>query len=347
MSRVLEATGLEIGYSLPGGVETRVAQMESIAVEGGEMVCLLGPNGVGKSTLLRTLAGLQRPLAGSLRLLGGDFEALGALERARRVAVVLTDPVDAGALVARDLVALGRHPYTGWLGRLSPTDRGRVDEALAAVGATHLAGKELRSMSDGERQRVLIARALAQDPRLMVLDEPTAFLDLPSRIQVTGLLHRVVAETGIAVVLATHHLELALEYADRVWLLDREGRLAAGAPEDVALGGLLERTFASEGVVFDPHDGSFRLEHAAGDGLPVTLEASGLVGEWTERALRRAGYAVARGATGAMMRVTASGEPGFATWELEADGVRTSCGSLLELVAALRAASQRTSARSA
>ncbi len=156
---------------------------------------------------------------------------------------MLTEPIDAGALTARELVGLGRYPFTDWLGRLTAADRERIEAAIAAVGADAIADRPVRSLSDGERQRVLIARALAQEPRLVILDEPTAYLDLPRRIETLGLLRRLVRENGVSVLLSTHHLDLALSHADRVWLLPLGGPLAIGAPEDVALSGALERTF--------------------------------------------------------------------------------------------------------
>jgi iron complex transport system ATP-binding protein len=336
VSAVLEARELAIGYRRPGSAEVQVACIDSLQVGAGELVCLLGPNGAGKSTLLRTLAGLQRPLAGEVLLLGDELGSLTARQLARRVSVVLTEAVDAGALSARELVALGRHPHTGWLGRLGEEDEVRVDEALEAVGATHLASKELRSTSDGERQRVLIARALAQSPRLMILDEPTAFLDLPSRVLVMGLLADLVSATGISVLLATHHLEMALEYADRLWLLDRRGSLAGGAPEDVALSGLLEQTFASDGVAFDVRDGSFRLERSDREGPTIGVQGQGRVADWTARALRRVGYVALDGAASGAATVQTPAEPGQEGWRLEVAGEGCELASIGELIEALK-----------
>src|SRR5262249_11763432 len=157
----------------------------------GELACVLGPNGIGKSTLLRTLAGMQPPLRGSVEVAGSDLHTLTGTELARRLAVVLTDRVDVRGLSVRRVVELGRYAYSDWRGRLGAQDRHAVDRALDAAGACHLAERDVGRLSDGERQRVMIARALAQQPQLLVLDEPTAFLDVPSRVELMSLLRRL------------------------------------------------------------------------------------------------------------------------------------------------------------
>ena len=167
---------------------------------------------------------MQRPLAGTVEILGQDVRSRTPEWLARHLSIVLTEPIDAGALTARELVGLGRYPFTDWLGRLTEVDRARVEAAMAAVDATAIADRGVRSLSDGERQRVLIARALAQEPRLVILDEPTAYLDLPRRIETLGLLRRLVRENGISVLLSTHHLDLALSHADGCGYCPWEGR---------------------------------------------------------------------------------------------------------------------------
>jgi iron complex transport system ATP-binding protein len=335
---LVQGHALTLGYPLGGGRELRLLERADFELEAGELVCLLGPNGSGKSTLLRTIAGMQRPLQGRVDLYGHDVRTRTPEWLARHVSVVLTEPIDVGALTARELVGLGRYPYTDWLGRLTPRDRERIDAAIAAVHAESLAGHEVKSLSDGERQRVLIARALAQEPKLMILDEPTAYLDMPRRIETLGLLRRLVRSTGVAVLLSTHHLDLALDHADRVWLLPLGGPLAIGAPEDVVLSGALERTFVSERLVFDPAEGTFRL-HQEPVGLAVTVEGDGLARRWTERALRREGYVAidAPGAPGEAAPVARVRVLGPRSLELEIGGERVDCSSLHQMVSRLRA----------
>lgn len=231
------AIGYRIGRSFRPARTRTVADRLAATACRGELTVLLGPNGSGKSTLLRTLAGLQPSLAGQVLLDGQDLAGLAADELARRVAVVLTDRVDAGLLSARELAGLGRTPHLGFAGRLGARDREVVAWALAAVGAGALADRPAGELSDGERQRVLTARALAQEPSLLVLDEPTAFLDVPSRVGLVELLRRLADERDLAVLMSTHDLELALRVADRVWLLGRDHRLTSGTPEQLALSG--------------------------------------------------------------------------------------------------------------
>jgi iron complex transport system ATP-binding protein len=350
MTALVHGRSLAVGYRLadrgrgggggPGrGGELRLIDDADFELAAGELVCLLGPNGSGKSTLLRTIAGMQRPLAGAVELLGHDVRTRTPEWLARHLSIVLTEPVDAGALTARELVGLGRYPFTDWLGRLTAADRARIDAAIAAVGAEAIAEREVRSLSDGERQRVLIARALAQEPKLVILDEPTAYLDLPRRIETMGLLRRLVRESGVSVLLSTHHLDLALSHADRVWLLPLGGPLEIGAPEDLALSGALERTFVSERLVFDRGEGSFGLREEPARGS-VLLEGDGLARRWVERALRREGLAAVDAGDGEPPRAPVARvriAPDAPRYRVEIDGASFECASIGELVGRLRA----------
>jgi len=290
MKLLLETHDLAIGYSVQRGQARVVAERINLRLHAGELICLLGPNGAGKSTLLRTLAGMQRPLRGQVRLLGADLHDLEPRELARRLSVVLTERIDVGALSARAVVALGRYPHTDWTGRLTPADETVITESLAAVGATPLANRLIGELSDGERQKVLIARALAQEPHLLLLDEPTAFLDLPRRVEIMSLLHRLARETGRVILLSTHDLDLALRSADQLWLLPPGGPLRVGIPEELVLAGALQATFPSPEVTFDPYSGHFK-RRAPIHGH-VELIGEGLAAVWTGRALEREGFVV-------------------------------------------------------
>ncbi|RJK96540.1 ABC transporter ATP-binding protein [Vallicoccus soli] len=258
----------------------------SAAALRGTLTAVLGPNGSGKSTLLRTLAGLQPALGGRALLDGEDLLALPGPERARRVGVVLTERVEPGLLTARDVAALGRTPHLPWGARLRPQDDEAVGWALDAVGAAGLAGRRFAELSDGERQRVLTARALAQEPGLLLLDEPTAFLDVPARVSLLALLRRLAAERDLVVVLSTHDLELALRLADRVWLVGADGALREGSPEALALDGTLGAAFDRDGLHLDPQRGAFVLD--PGPDAPVARCADPVAA----RALARRGWRV-------------------------------------------------------
>jgi iron complex transport system ATP-binding protein len=280
---VLALRDLRIGY----GRKT-LATLPPTTVQSGEFVCLLGRNGQGKSTLLRTLGGFLAPVAGEVVLHGTPVRALRGIARARRIAVVLTERPQVGALGVMDLVEMGRQPYTGWAGVLTDDDRRIATAALAQVGGAHLAGRTVDGLSDGERQRVMIARALAQQPDLMLLDEITAFLDLPSRVTIIDMLRRIAAEQGMAIILSSHDLELSLQTADRLWLLPGQGRFVDGTPEDVALSGAVGDAFDQENLVFSLESGRFESSVAASRSIYV--EGDDVATLWLTRSLRRRGY---------------------------------------------------------
>lgn len=330
---MLRLEELAIGYRSRSG-ETVVASDIDLELHAGELVCLLGPNGAGKSTLMRTVAGMQPPLNGRILIDGEDVHAMSARDRAQRLSVVLTDRVEAGLLTAHALVGLGRYPHTGWSGKLTEHDRMVVEACIDRVGAAELTHRYVSDLSDGERQRVMMARALAQEPRMMVLDEITAFLDLPRRVETMRLLRRLARETGTAVLLSTHDLDLALRSADRVWLLPRGSALQTGAPEDLVLSGAFESAFANEGVDFDSRLGAFQVHrHELG---MVELVGSGLIRDWTARTLAREGLAVWSG-EGPPPRDRVTSPEGDEGWELSLDGQTTRHATLHALASELRA----------
>ena len=262
----------------------------NLTLPSGRFVCLIGANGAGKSTLIRTLCGMQPALAGSVHIDGRALDRLSARERAQTLSVVLTERVANSMMSGYELASLGRYPHIGWGGRLSPQDHDMVRESLAQAGASALASRLVVEMSDGERQKIMIARALAQQPRLLVLDEATAFLDLPRRIETMQLLLDLARTQRLAVLLSTHDLELALRYADTLWLIDGERQVNVGAPEDLAISGVLGRTFSAEGLCFDLERGELRVGQQGT--CAIRLEGSGIRATWAARALQRAGYEV-------------------------------------------------------
>lgn len=257
----LRLDGVTVGYRDRGRSKEVVRGIDVIA-RPGELTALIGPNGTGKSTLLRTIAGLQKGLGGAISLDGMALSRMSAAERARHQSIVLTERVAPGKLTGRELVGLGRHPHTGFNGRLTARDHEIVAESIAAVGAGPLADRDIAELSDGERQRIMTARALAQQPRLLLMDEPSAFLDAPGRVALAGLVRRIARQQDVVVVISTHEVELMLQVADRLWLLDRSGNLHDGTPEDLIGRGLLAEVFDSEDLAFDPVSGTFRLVSA-------------------------------------------------------------------------------------
>ncbi len=325
---LLETSGLAIGYARPRQPARIVAGGINAVLNGGTFVCLLGPNGAGKTTLIRTLTGMQAPLSGSVRVDGEPLTALPSRALARRMSLVLTDRVDVGMMPVATLVALGRHPYTDWAGRLRREDEEAVWRAMADTGIEELAQRPVCRLSDGERQKVMIARALAQEPRIMILDEATAFLDLPRRVELMHLLRRLAHAGGRAVLLSTHDLDLALRCADRLWLLPPGGPLREGIPEDLAMGDAFEDAFSGAGARFDKASGAFTME--VGEGASIALRADGVAGMWTYRALERAGYRVETDGK-ADVCVEALVEHGITAWRIRGrDGTFESLEALLE-----------------
>jgi len=330
---MLELEAVEIGYRSRHG-DTSVARQISLELEAGEFVCLLGPNGAGKSTLMRTIAGMQPPLAGRLRIAGRDLREMSARDRARSFGVVLTERVTAGLLTSYALVSLGRYPHTNWLGRLAENDHQIIQAAFEQAGAVELAQRFVSELSDGERQRVMLARALAQQPKLMILDEITAFLDLPRRVEIMSLLKRLAHDTGCAMLISTHDLDLALRNADRVWLLGNDGELRSGAPEDLVLSGELAAAFTDENIDFDPLRGVLQARERDGTRVVVVGEPS-VHREWTLRALERCGYRLwseAHEPPGDCPRISVLGDAG---WNLHIASTTQSFHTLQEVTRAL------------
>ena len=233
---VLEGERIATGYR-QGKQVAEVHQGLDFCLSGGELTCLLGCNGAGKSTLLRTLAGMQPPLSGRLKLMGRPLEAYSAHERSKTIGVVLTDRMQAGGLTVYELVALGRQPYTGFFGRLTSADKTLVWRALEEVGMAGKARRYVAELSDGERQKAMIAKVLVQECPLILLDEPTAFLDVESRMEVMRLLRKLAVEERKAVLLSTHDVDQALAMSDRLWLMTQEREMLCGTTEDLVLSG--------------------------------------------------------------------------------------------------------------
>ena len=251
--------GLSIGYRTKNGIRM-VAEGIDAAIRSGELTCLLGANGVGKSTLLRTLSAFQPKLGGEIMIAGKEIEAYTDKELSQTIGVVLTEKPDIRNMTVRELVALGRSPYTGFWGTLHDEDWQVVDEAIDAVRISSLRERMVHTLSDGERQKVMIAKALAQQTPVIFLDEPTAFLDFPSKVEMMQLLRRLAREAQKTIFLSTHDFELALQVADRLWLMEESGKrkeesgkrvLHVGTPQELAQSGALARYVERPGISFN------------------------------------------------------------------------------------------------
>lgn len=286
---VLRSSGLAVGY--PGRRGRTIATGLELRLGRGRLVCLLGPNGSGKTTILRTLAGLLAPQAGEVFYRNRSLTQLSRVDLARERSVVLTHPSAVGMLSVRELVALGRLPYADWVGRLSDADERIVHRCLETTECLALSDRRMHEISDGERQRAFIARALAQDASVLLLDEPTAFLDLPRRVEIVRLLAHLAKEDGRAIAMSTHDLDLALQTADELWLISKDGQFRSGVPEELVLDGVFESIFVTEGCRFDQESGRF-LWRDAGN-MQVHVRGHGTRAIWTAHGLRRIGCSVA------------------------------------------------------
>lgn len=281
MEAILSTRELNVGYDK----KTVIRDVDIQAMK-GQTICLIGPNGAGKSTILRTLTGMLAPVEGCVFIGSEDVNKMKANDKARRMAVVLTEKLSLNLTKASEVAAMGRTPYTGFFGKLDAEDKEIIESCLRTVGAWELKDRDYSSLSDGEKQKVLIARALAQTPELIVLDEPTSHLDIKHKIEVIRILNRLARETGLTVILALHDIDIAVKFC-QVVLMVKDGRIVAqGRPEDIVRRDTLSSLYGIDGAYYDAVLGSIEICNeekpqifvaaGAGSGIPVYRMASRL-----------------------------------------------------------------------
>lgn len=257
---ILSAQNISIGYQQKKE-STAIANTIDVAFAESNLIALIGANGIGKSTLLRTLTGIQKPLAGEVLLNNKNITAYSQKELAQNLAVVLTESLPPSNLTVFELVALGRQPYTNWLGSLSPEDLNKVNKAIALTQIEHLRYKKHFEISDGQLQKVLIARALAQDTPLIVLDEPTTHLDLLHKVNLIKLLKQLAAETGKCILYSTHDLDLALQLSDQIVVMTPEN-VVQDTPKNLIANKTFDRLFNEKSIRFDDEKGGFTVNNS-------------------------------------------------------------------------------------
>ena len=248
---ILSTYDLAVGYR-NGKQKVTLLKGLNLSLMIGELVVLIGQNGAGKSTLLRTLTCDERPLEGTICNFNENLLEMSQKDRSRLIGLVSTERVQAGALTVRELVGLGRQPHTGFLGRLDDEDREIVKQAMEDAGIIGKADEYMASLSDGERQKAMIARALAQQTPIIILDEPTAFLDVASRIETMRLLQTLAHERGKAVLLSSHDISQSLMLADELWLITTDRQVLTGSPKELVADGAMERLFTNRSIHFNP-----------------------------------------------------------------------------------------------
>ena len=254
---VIATTHLSIGYTTKKEVRP-VATDLNLLFEAGKLISLVGANGIGKSTLLRTLCGIQKPLEGKVHLNGKAIEAYDSLSLAQQLSLVLTDKIPPSNLSVFELIALGRQPYTNWLGKLSAEDLKQVERAMELTDIQHLANKKHYEISDGQLQKVLIARALAQDTPLIILDEPTTHLDLLHKVSVFKLLKDLSEKTQKCILFSTHDIDLAIQLSDEMIVMTTE-MVVQDQPCNLISQGVFNRLFINENILFDAEKGRFMV----------------------------------------------------------------------------------------
>lgn len=288
METILSANHLNVGYNS----RTVISNVNIQALK-GQVICLLGPNGAGKSTILRTLSGLLAPVSGGVQIADTDLDKLSKKDLARKLSLVLTDSVAPSLTTVYQLLSLGRTPYTNFLGRLTDSDRAIIEESLAIVGASHLKHRYYCELSDGEKQKVMIARALVQEPELIILDEPTSHLDIKHKVEVVRVLQKLSNERGITCILSLHDIDLALKGCQTVLLVHNGEVVAQGTPEDVVADGMIQQLYEIQGAKYNECFGSIELKGPERNDIFVI--GGCCTGTRIYRALSRKGYGLTSG----------------------------------------------------
>ena len=325
---ILTLDSLKIGYSSGKTKKVLLPPLNASAAS-GELIAVIGRNGIGKSTLLRTLAGLQEPLGGEILFDGRNVKDYSRMELALKVGYISTEIVKVSNMSVYDLVALGRFPHTNWIGKIEKEDHERIMDAISKTSMGSFCQKFVSELSDGERQKAMIARILAQDTGIMVMDEPTAFLDIAAKYDILHLLHHLSGDNGKAIIFSTHDLQMAISQSDKIWLI-LDDDLIEGAPEDLMISGAFEHLFSSTSVSFNIEDGtfSFRSDKMGSIYIEGTDRRY-----WTEKAINRAGFSVSKEKTSTYIILPSEA---YCYYQLSAESKVSKYMSLYELINALK-----------
>ncbi len=326
---ILSVESLKIGYVSGRKAHVLLPPINASA-EKGELIALIGRNGIGKSTLLRTLTGLQKPLGGEILYSGKNIAEYSLMELARKVGYISTEIVKVSNMRVYDLVALGRFPHTNWIGKIEAKDHEAIVDALNKTSMSSFRERFVAELSDGERQKAMIARILAQDAGIMVMDEPTAFLDVGSKYEIFHLMNMLSNENDKTIIFSTHDLQMAISQADKIWLI-LDDKLVTGAPEDLMMTGAFEHLFDPATVMFNSDEGTFSFRSEIKGN--IYIEGGSDKRRWTEKALQRAGFIVSSQETSPYIR-TPDGDN--LTWRIVSKTGSEEFSSLYELITRLK-----------
>lgn len=286
---ILETRELGIGYLQNRKIHTLHNRM-NLSLHRGDLVCIIGPNGSGKSTLIRTLGGLQPATKGEINVFGNNLQELKPSERSKLLSIVLTEKTAVENITVEEIVALGRYSETNWLGTISENDFKIIRSSLEMVGLHNFENRQYGTLSDGEKQRAFIAKALASQAPLMLLDEPTAHLDIPNRVEIMTLLRKLTRANHQSVMVSTHDLDLAMQLADEIWLLEKDNIILCTTPEEAISSGIINDSFGSKSIEFHPEYGRFVVKSKPKGNVFVT--GKGIHYEMSLKALKRIGFTI-------------------------------------------------------
>ena len=288
--KYFEFSNLSVGYN-----KKALIRDICLDIKKGEIVTLIGPNGAGKSTILKSITRQLEIIGGNVLFDSNDIMSISFKELSKRMAVVLTERLKTELLTCHDIVATGRYPYTGRLGILTHEDEDKVDAALAVVNAQELGNKDFNAISDGQRQRVLLARAICQEPEMIILDEPTSFLDIHYKLELLSILGRMAKQNGITVIMTLHEIDLAQKISDKIICVSEDHMIRYGTPAEIFQEDVIRELYGIDNGFFDPMFGSIELMKPEGNEPDVFVISSGGSGIPVYRELQKKNIAFAAG----------------------------------------------------
>ena len=326
---ILTFNSLKIGYT-SGKHENVLLPPLKANARRGDLIALIGRNGIGKSTLLKTLAGLQPNLGGEIKYNGKNIRDYSRIELAQKVGYISTEIVKVSNMSVYDLVSLGRFPHTNWIGKIDKKNHEIIMDSIEKTGLKPLINRFVSEISDGERQRAMIARIFAQDTGIMVMDEPTAFLDIGSKYEILHLMHNLSQQNDKTIIFSTHDLNMAMSQSDKIWLL-LDNELIEGAPEDLMMKGAFDHIFDSSHVQFNSDHGTFSfLQEGRGD---IYVVGQGKLRHWTEKAVIRAGFSLSGMETNPQILIPSDKNN---KWQFLTTNLTIEFGTIYELINYLR-----------
>lgn len=328
---LLNIVDLDIGYVQQKKAFPVFQNINITAIE-GELIGLIGRNGIGKSTLLRSIARINRTIQGNIYLRSKSIYEYKLKNWAKELSFVSTEPVKIQNLTVKELVTLGRYPYTNWAFNINKHDEDIIEKSISLVNISHLKNKNIDEISDGERQRAMIARTLAQDTDVILLDEPTAFLDLPNKYEIIHLLNNLARNENKTILFSSHDLTIALSEADKIWLMEND-TIYEGAPEDLVLKGIFGHLFDDSGIVFDINTGDIKLKNKKQS--EIYVQGHGPEYNWTIKALDRMGYNVSENKE-LPLKVFITSENNTRSWELYNNNEKIVFNSIYKLTLRLK-----------